>query len=144
MSEEKTLVHGQRIRTSHWQYEPKVTVGTLQGSARKDAATWKEPEAQTVMEALARECLRAARVGQKPMMAWAMSTGTMITSDYPGKAEEMRKESEAYRNAAELKDGEIVVIEGLRYFVRMRDKGAFVQHSDPLDFEVIPEYPDYN
>lgn len=141
--QEKVLVHGQQIKTSHWMCEPKVTVGTLQGCARKEAKMDGISEDENITIRLALECLRCARQGCKPGIAWALAAGTMITANYPGKAEEMLKESEAYQNAVEVMDGEIVVIEGLRYFVRMRDKGRYIHYSNPLDFEVIPEYPNY-
>lgn len=143
MNTEKILKHGQQIKTAHWTCEPKVTVWTLEGGARNDAIADGLTKDEAIDQAYARELRRCARQGCKPLICGALHSGTMITADYKGKAEAMRKESEAYQNAVELKDGEVVVIEGLRYFVRMRDKGAYVQYSDPLDFEVIPEYPDY-
>lgn len=146
MNTEKILTNGQQIKTAHWTCEPKVTVWTLEGGARKEAAQQKLTPEQTelaVQERMAIELRRCMRQGCKPMVCGALHSGTMITANYRGKDEDMRKESEAYQNAVELKDGEVVVIEGLRYFVRMRDKGAYVRYSDPLDFEVIPEYPEY-
>ena len=144
---EKVLHNGQQIKTAHWKFEPKVTVWTLEGDTRKDCARQKLNESQTelaVQERFAIELKRCMRQGCVPLVCGALHAGTMICSDYPGKAAAMAAESEAYKNAVEVKDGEVVNIEGLRYFVRVVDRGEYVRHSDPIFFEVIPEYPDYN
>lgn len=144
MNTEKILTHGQQIKTASWTCEPKVTVWTLEGNARKYAKIDGISEEAAIQEAYVIELKRCVRQGCKPLVCGALSVGAMITDNYKGKAEAMQKESEAYQNAVELKNGDIVRIEGIRYFVRRCDKGAYVRYSNPLDFEVIPEYPDYN
>jgi hypothetical protein len=132
---EKTLTHGQQVKVASWKYEPHVVVGTIEGYAKKCN--------ESITEALARECRRCIKQGCKPMVAWVVASAACITADYKGKAEAIQKAHDDYAAAVELSEREVVVIEGIRYFVHINDKDG-IRYSNPIEFQVIPEYPDYN
>lgn len=110
----KTLTDGMEIRT-HLK-TGRVIVGTVEGYARRNH--------ENVEEAMARA------MTFKHDLAYTVSCGFCITSDYPGKAEALAAERAATAAAPMIENGEVVEIEGRVYTAKYtRD---YV--SDPVHF----------
>jgi len=113
-----TLTHGQQIKTTRDRYEPVITVGTVEGCARK----YNEDVAEQVAIALER--------GHE--IAWTYRHASCVESDYAGKAEAAAKRHADYAAAVLIEDGETVEIEGRTY------KAVYAYTdmvSDPVHFK---------
>ena len=113
----RTLSHNQEIRVAGFsKLAQKVKVGTARGYA---AEYGKDPA-----EAHQREL----SLGYDT--AWTVQSPGVLTADYPGKAEELRKAREAREEAPEIAHGEHVEIEGETFEVRVIGE----RYSDPVHF----------
>jgi hypothetical protein len=119
----KTLVHDQQIKTRQDQYSPVITIGTIEGYAKERGADVQKALEQNEKNA-------KANPWTKYDLAWASQSGTCLTADYPGKAEEMAKKAQAYKDAVMLENGEQVTIEGRDYTVKYTGP----HFSDPIHF----------
>ncbi len=93
-----------QVKTTQDKFDSKFLVGSVEGSTRGR---------ETFEEALERA------IGFKHKLAWVNMLGASLTADYKGKAEDMRKEREAYANAIVLDAGDHVIIEGREYTVKI-------------------------
>ena len=93
-----------QVKTNQDKFDSKFIVGSVEGSIRGR---------ETSAEALERA------IGFKHKLAWVNMLGASLTADYKGKAEDMRKEREAYANAIVLDAGDHVLIEGREYTVKI-------------------------
>lgn len=112
-----TLSHNQIVRGAGFpDYTNKIKVGTVRGCALEWDNCPKEAES------------RAKQNGHS--MAFTTQDPSIITADYPGKAEELAAKRARIDAAPELQDGQLVEIEGKRY------KSRLVGHdySDPIHF----------
>ena len=112
-----TLSHKQIVRGAGFpDYTNEIKVGTVRGCALE----WENcpEEAET----------RAKQNGFS--MAFTIQDPTVITADYPGKAEELAAERTRINAAPELQDEQLVEIEGNRYKVRL----VAHDYSDPIHF----------
>ncbi len=120
------LTHLQQIRTTMDEFEPVVTVGTIEGCAR----TYNE----NPKNALARNSTHQGKNHhQEYPLAWTHKGATCLTSNYPGKDEAMKVKHQSYLEAVLVTDGELVLIEGRAY----RAKYLGMRYSDPVRFDPV-------
>ncbi len=128
----KTLSHNQQIRVAGFRFQKKISVVTHRGlfDVEKYGAgkTWEAYDAQ------ARENCKKSYCRFKP--AWASQAGSMLTANYPGKAEAMEKARQEWAAAVEIASGELVLIEGVEYRVRVNGES----YSDPVDFILATDW----
>ena len=109
------LTHKQEIRVAGFSiYAGRITVGTIEGTTTPEML----PEA-----------IERAKANRWDL-AWALQESPMLTSDYPGKAEETERRAAATAAAPEVADGDIVEIEGRTYKVRVMGR----RYCDPIHF----------
>lgn len=114
------LNHDQEIRVKGFSvYAGKITVGTVRGYSAKYNSN----------EASIDEAVRIAKQAGYEMV-WALQESPMLTSDYPGKAEELARKAAATAAAPEIADGDLVEIEGATYKVRVMGE----RFCDPVHF----------
>jgi len=118
------LTYGMEVRGKGFpDYTPKITVFTVEGYARKN----KEDPAAAVKRAIENGHELTGTTGGMSVM----------TDDYPGKAEAHAKALKETAAAPVLDNGELVEIEGRTYAVRL--VGA--NYSDPIHFKPVPLAP---
>jgi hypothetical protein len=110
----KTLTDGQEIRVNI--NTSRVLVGTVEGYAKKHN--------DSVVEALA----LARKFGHD--LAYTVTCGLCITSNYPGKAEALAKKFADTAAAPLIENGETVIIEGRTYTAKYTRDWV----SDPVHF----------
>ena len=114
------LKHNQIVRGQGFsRYTRKITVGTARGYASK----YNE-----CPEEFHRSCLERGH-----NTAYTTQAASIITANYPGKAEAHEREMKEIADAIELQDGQIVIIEGEQFKVRLAGDG----YSDPIHFKRI-------
>ena len=118
--EPQVLTHNQQIKVETFKYRPVITVGTQRGFFDSDAE-YNRKYGNVYEESTGED------------YAWTCKDAACLTADYRGKAEEMRKKQQAYDNAATVVNGEIVIIDGRRFTVRI----AGEHYSDPIHFKEI-------
>lgn len=121
----KRLEHGQKAFIAAWGRDDSFTIGTVEGYAAenfhlKSSAT----KTGTAIEAISAAVDRAIKNGHD--LAYTINIGKCIT-DSQGYYERLRAEQAA---AIEICAGEIVLIEGREYTVKLM--GA--RYSDPVHF----------
>jgi|ETNvirnome_2_300_1030623.scaffolds.fasta_scaffold01000_10 hypothetical protein len=116
----KELKDNQQVRTEMDKYSPVITIGTVKAFIKKMAKgdLVKEQE-------LIDRCNK-----RRENAVWSNKHGTCLTADYAGKAEDMEKKREAYKNAILLIDGELVKVDGEIYKVKYTNPRV----SDPIHF----------
>ena len=113
-----------QVKTNQDKFDSKFIVGSVEGSIRGR---------ETAEEALERA------IGFKHKLAWVNMLGASLTADYKGKAEDMRKEREAYANAIVLDEGDHVIIEGREYTVKILAKHE--SYSDGIQLIPFSNHP---
>lgn len=114
------LSHGQIIRVKGFsQYANKITVGTARGYASR----YNDD---------AEEAHKRALDNGHPT-AWANQACSVLSSDYPGKAEALNAEAASIAAAPEIEDGQTVEIEGELFRVRVTGE----RYSDPVHLKRI-------
>ncbi len=103
----KILIDNQQIKTEMDKYSPVITVHTIE--VFYSEMKYSKEEAQEKIK-------KSIREGNS--QAWTNRHASVLTADYKGKAEVMRKKKEAYQNAILLLDGELVTIRGIVYKVK--------------------------
>ena len=123
----KTLKDGEQVKWAGIKHQFEVTVGTIEGYARKYN---EDPQ-----EALDRnEAFIKAEpwtAGERSL-AWTHKAAGELVADFPGKAAWIQEKRERFANATVLENGELVEIEGRRYTVRVLARADAV--SDPIHF----------
>lgn len=121
----KTLKHGEQVKYTGINWEPVITVGTLEGMV--------PVYFPTVEAAWENHNNFAANNPWSPNpTAWTMKLGACLTANYAGKAAERAAAAEAFKNATVLTEGETVEIEGRQYTVHIHPRAD--QLSDPIHF----------
>ena len=104
-----TLAHKQEIRVNGFsQYSSRIYVGTTKGYALE----------------------YGDKVDDSENGAWAMKTGSVITSDFEGKTAMLNAQRQATQSSVQIEDGQIVQIEGNLFTVKVMGE----RHSDPVHF----------
>jgi len=93
-----------QVKTSQDKFDSEFIVGSVEG--------------QRMGKETSETALQRA-IGFKHDLAWINMSGASLTADYKGKAEDMRKQREAYANAIVLDAGDHVIIEGREYTVKI-------------------------
>ena len=93
-----------QVKTNQDKFDSEFIVGSIEG--------------QRMGKETSEKALQRA-IGFKHDLAWINMLGASLTADYKGKAEDMRKEREAYANAIVLDEGDHVIIEGREYTVKI-------------------------
>jgi hypothetical protein len=113
----KTLQHNQEIRVNGFSaLAQKITVGTSRGYAAQYNEDPEEAHNRTL------------RNGHQT--AWANQEASALTSDYPGKHEALDAAAKATAEALEIRDGELVLIEGEIFRVKVLGE----RYADPVHF----------
>ena len=119
-----TLHYNDQVKTPSDKYESVFKVGTVEGYLL---------EGETVEESLERA------IGFKHVLAWVNMSPTCITADYNGKAEDLRKKSDAYANAIVLDEGDHVLLDGREYKVKILPNHEM--YSDGIQFVPFANHP---
>ena len=118
------LSHSDQVKTPSDKYESEFTVGTVEGYLL---------EGETVEESLERA------IEFKHDLAWVNMSCAVITADYEGKAEDLRKKSESYANAIVLEEGDHVILEGREYKVKILPNHE--RYSNGIQFVPFANHP---
>ncbi len=118
----KVLTHKQQIKVDNFRFRSEIAVYTIKGCWEDDS---KSPYRGTLEDYMAQDLRNGGTY------AWTYRSPSGLTSDYPGKAEAMRKKAEAYDNAVVLENGETVEIDGQYFAVKIVGEN----YSDPIHFE---------
>jgi len=139
----KNLKHNDQIRRTDDEFSPVITIGTVAGMCRSDFERYGEVYCWTDDESvegwMEKDIEKAIKIhelverGRGHDIVWANLHAACLTSNYPGKDEEMLKKREAYANAPVIEDGEIVIIEGRK----MRTVYKRRTCSDCIHFEEV-------
>ena len=98
------LNNREQVKTNKDKFDSEFIVGSVEG--------------QRMGKETSEAALQRA-IGFKHDLAWINMSGAALTADYKGKAEDMRKQREAYANAIVLDEGDHVIIEGREYTVKI-------------------------
>lgn len=125
----KTLKDGERIRFEGLDsWADRVTFGFDAYSAEKYLAIRHDYDVETYNR------VNRTKFG---VLAFSIRPGCCLMADYPGKAEEVRKEKAEFEGATVIADGELVEAGGWVFQVEIV-KG-WNRVSDPVHFQVIGE-----
>lgn len=131
---------GQQIKTPYDQYRPEIIVNTSKNFSKNGThigpeGTWLDESIEFHLEGWKiweRNCGR----DWKRHYLWANQSPCVLTANYPGKAEAMRKKEEAYDNALMLDDGDIVEVDGMQFEVHCVKRNHV---ADPVHFTYVGE-----
>ena len=113
-----------QVKTNQDRFDSKFIVGSVEGYNRRRETSEEELE-------------RA--IGFKHDLAWINMLGASLTADYKGKAEDLRKEREAYANAIVLNEGDHVIIEDREYAVKILPNHE--SYSDGIQLVPFANHP---
>lgn len=131
------LTAGQQVKTPYDSYSPVIKIGTTVDFSKN--GTHIGPEGKWLDEAIPFHFegwkIWEANCGRnwKKQYVWALQSSAMICADYPGKAAEMERKRQAYKDAVVLDDGDIVEVDGMKFEVYCAKRCV----SDPIHFTMI-------
>jgi len=115
MSKVIKIEAGQQIKTPHDEYSPVIEIGTSKdfskdGSHINTEGKWTPESISFYFEGWKIWETNCGRNWKKEYL-WANRRAACLTSNYPGKSEEMELKRQAYENAIMIDDGDIVEVE---------------------------------
>lgn len=109
------LKHEDQIRTEMDKYRPKIRIYTVKECQKKYGAEYEVEK------------------GKENGSVFIMKSGACITGNYPGKEEAHRKAQKEYDEAPLIKDGDLILIDGMIFKVNYTN----IRYSDPVHLEFI-------